>query len=147
MHVKKQNKKQQNVLPIFTSTFSVGGKQSNKNEAMAKINSKTRMVRLPATAAIEYMSPLGTFSPRVFWPGGFLSGGAFVWGAYARSPQVQCVCTPSRLSVPIIVACRTNKQKNRQTQPRSSTGSRPPLPKFSGYVEVEAHYIFHRSTI
>jgi len=26
-------------------------------------------------------------------------------------------------------------------------GSRPPLPKFSGYVEVEAHYIFHRSTI
>ena len=26
-------------------------------------------------------------------------------------------------------------------------GSIPPLPKFSGYVEVEAHYIFHPSTI
>jgi len=31
--------------------------------------------------------------------------------------------------------------KNRQTRPRSSAGSRPPIPKFSGYVEVEAHYI------
>ena len=37
--------------------------------------------------------------------------------------------------------------KKRQTRPRSSAGSRPPLPKFSGYVEVEAHYIFHPSTI
>jgi len=35
----------------------------------------------------------------------------------------------------------------RQTRPRSSAGSRPPLRKFSGYVEVEAHYIFHPSTI
>ena len=42
---------------------------------------------------------------------------------------------------------QTNRQKNRQTRPRSSAGSRPPLPKFSGYVEVEAHYIFHPSTI
>jgi len=30
---------------------------------------------------------------------------------------------------------------------RSSAGSRPPLSKFSGYVEVEARYIFHPSTI
>jgi len=37
--------------------------------------------------------------------------------------------------------------KNRQTRPRSSAESRPPLPKFSEYVEVEAHYIFHPSTI
>jgi len=38
--------------------------------------------------------------------------------------------------------------KNRQTRPPSSAGSRPPpLPKFSGYVEVDAHYIFHPSTI
>jgi len=37
--------------------------------------------------------------------------------------------------------------KQRQTRPRSSAGSRPPLPKFSGYVEVDAHYIFHPSTI
>ena len=26
-------------------------------------------------------------------------------------------------------------------------GSRPPLLKFSGYVEVDAHYIFHPSTM
>jgi len=55
---------------------------------------------------------------------------------------------PSRLSVPSIVAWQTKKQKtNRQTRPPSSAGSRPPFPKFSGYVEVEAHYIFHPSTI
>ena len=35
----------------------------------------------------------------------------------------------------------------RRTRPPSSAESRPPLPKFSGYVEVEAHYIFHPSTI
>ena len=40
---------------------------------------------------------------------------------------------------------QTNKK--RQTRPPSSAGSRPLLPKFSGYVEVEAHYIFHPSTI
>jgi len=40
-----------------------------------------------------------------------------------------------------------NKEKKRQTRPPSSVGSRPPLPKFSGYEEVEAHYILHRSTI
>ena len=39
------------------------------------------------------------------------------------------------------------QKKNRQTRPPSSAGSRPPLPKFSGYAEVEAHYIFHPSTI
>ena len=43
------------------------------------------------------------------------------------------------------VAWRT--KKNGQTRPPSSAGSRPPLPKFSGYVEVDAHYIFHRNTI
>jgi len=41
----------------------------------------------------------------------------------------------------------TDRQKNTQTWPRSSAGSRPPLPKFSGNVEVGAHYIFHPSTI
>jgi len=112
--------------------------------------------------------PGGTFGRGHFWPGGFLSGRAFVrgafvrgvfcpggllsGGAYARSPQVQCVYAPSRLSVRSIVAWRTKKQtdkqtKKRQTRPPSSAGSRPPLPKFSGYVEVEAHYIFHPSTI
>jgi len=56
----------------------------------------------------------GSFGRGDFWPGGFLSGGAFVrgsfarktfvWGAYARSLQVQCIYAPSRLSVPSIVA-------------------------------------------
>jgi len=57
------------------------------------------MVQLPATAAIEYVAACW-----VSGAGGFLSGGAFVRGAYARSPQVQCVYEPSRLSVSNIVA-------------------------------------------
>jgi len=57
------------------------------------------MVQLPATAAIEYVAACW-----VSGAGGFLSGGAFVRGAYARSPQVQCVYEPSRLSVSSIVA-------------------------------------------
>ena len=56
------------------------------------------MVQLPATAAIEYVAA------GHFFPGGLLPGGTFVRGAYARSPQVQCVYAPSRLSVPSIVA-------------------------------------------
>jgi len=56
------------------------------------------MVQLPATAAIEYVAT------GHFFPGGLLAGGTFVRGAYARSPQFQCVYEPSRLSVPSIVA-------------------------------------------
>ena len=64
------------------------------------------MVQLPATAAIEYVAA------GHFFPGGLLPGGTFVWGAYAHSPQVQCVYAPSRLSVPSIVADgQTNRQK------------------------------------
>ena len=124
-----------------------------------KSNNNTRMVQLPATAAIEYVAAghffpggrsfgRGIFGRGCFCPGGLLPGWTFVRGAYARSPpQVQCIYALSRLSVPSIVAWRTNKNKKRQTRPRSSAGSRPPLPKLSGYVEVEAHYIFHPSTI
>ena len=54
----------------------------------------TRMVQLPATAAIEYVAAC--------WVSG--ARGIFVRGAYARSPQVQCVYEPSRLSVPSNVA-------------------------------------------
>jgi len=61
------------------------------------------MVQLPATAAIEYVAA-GHFFPGGLLARGFLSGGAFVRGAYARSPQVQCVYAPPRLSVPSIVA-------------------------------------------
>ena len=56
------------------------------------------MVQLPATAAIEYVAA------GHFFPGGLLPGGTFVWGAYARTTQVQCVYAPSRLSVTSIVA-------------------------------------------
>ena len=124
------------------------------------------MVQLPATAAIKYVAAGhffpggllargllagGTFGRGDFCLGVLLSGGSFARGDFCPgglccSPQVQCVYAPSRLSVPSIVAWRTNTI-NRQTRPRSSAGSRPLLPKFSGYVEVEAHYIFHRSTI
>ena len=124
-------------------------KRTNYKEQNKKLN-RTRMVQLPATAAIEYVAAccrtrtrtrtktrtktkIGTITKTVL-------------GAYARSPQVQYIYAPSRLSVPSIVAWRTNKT-NRQTRPPSSAGSRPPLPKFSGYVEVDAHYIFHQSTI
>jgi len=54
------------------------------------------MDQLPATAAIEYVAA-GHFFPR----GSF--GLAFVWGAYARSPQFQCVYVTSRLSVPSMI--------------------------------------------
>ena len=87
-----------------------------------------------ATAAIEYVAAGhffpgdlltggllsgGPFARGHFWPGGLLAGGflsgvlfygvsfargTFVWGAYARSPQVQCVYAPSRLSMPSIIA-------------------------------------------
>ena len=60
------------------------------------------MVQLPASAAIEYVAA-GHFFPGGlltgagggFCPGGLLPGGTFVRGAYARSPQVQCVSVPS----------------------------------------------------
>ena len=57
---------------------------------------KTRMVQLPATAAIEYVAaghffpggllPGDTFGRGDFCPGVLLPGGTFVRGAYARSP-------------------------------------------------------------
>ena len=67
---------------------------------------KTRMIQLPATAAIKYVAAGhffpggllaggllagGIFVRGCFCPGGLSSGGTFVRGAYARSPQVQCV--------------------------------------------------------
>ena len=93
--------------------------------------------------------PGGFFSGRAF-PGGLLPEGTFVRGAYALSPQVQCVYAPSRLSVRSIVARRTNKQKNdKKTHKLGLLAPRgvDPLPKFSGYVEVDADYIFHSSSI
>ena len=130
----------------------------------------TRMVQLPATAAIEYVAACcrtrtrtrtrtktktktrtktktktGT-KIRTRTKIGTIT--KTVRGPYARSPQVQYVYAPSGLSVPSNVAWWTCRQKtNRQTRPPSSVGSRPPLPKFSGNVEVDAHYIFHPSTI
>ena len=70
-------------------------------------------------------------------PGEFLSGGAFVRGAYARSPQVQCVYVPSRLSVPSIVARRTKnkkitKNKKDKLGPVAPRGVDPRSPDFQG---------------
>jgi len=108
------------------------------------------MVQLPATAAIEYVAACCRTITRTKTKTGTKTKiGTItktVWGAYARSPQVQCLYAPSRLSVPSIVAWRTNIQKKRNSA-SSSAGSWPPLPKFSWYVEVDAHLIFHRSTI
>jgi len=69
------------------------------------------MVQLPATAAIEYVATCW-----VPGAGGIFVGGTrtrtktitrtktkTVRGAYARSPQVQCVYAPSRLSVPSMI--------------------------------------------
>ena len=70
-----------------------------------------------------------------FVRGGLLpGGGAFVRGAYARSPQVQCVYEPSRLSVPSIVAWRTNKQKKQKDKlgPVAPRGVDPRSPNFQG---------------
>ena len=104
------------------------------------------MVQLPATAAIEYVAACCRTRTRTRTKTKTGTKTKIVRGAYARSPhpQVQCVYGPSRLSVPSIVGWRTNKKT---TRPRSFAGSRALLPKFSGYVEVEAHYIFHPSTI
>ena len=65
----------------------------------------TRMVQLPATAAIEYVAACWVSGAGGFLSGSaFVLGGSFVRGAYARSPQVQCLYAPSRLSVPSVVA-------------------------------------------
>ena len=61
------------------------------------ISYRTRMVQLPATAAIEYVAAGhffpggrlagGIFVRGCFCPVGLLPGGTFVRGAYARSPK------------------------------------------------------------
>jgi len=71
-------------------------------------------------------------------------------GDYALEKEKKRNITGKTEDLPLLrTGGLTNIQTNkkRQTRPHSSAGSRPPLPKFSGYVEVEAHYIFHPSTI
>jgi len=69
---------------------------------------KTRMVQLPATAAIEYVAACCRTRTRTRTKTGTKTKiGTItktVLGAYARSPQVQCIYAPSRLSVPSILA-------------------------------------------
>jgi len=66
------------------------------------------MVQLPATAAIEYVAACcrtitrTRTKTRTKTKIGTVT--KIVRGAYARSPKVQCVFAPSRLSVPSIVA-------------------------------------------
>jgi len=109
------------------------------------------MVQLPATAAIEYVAACCRTRTRTRTRTKIGTITKTVRGPYARSLQVQYVYAPSGLSVQqrSVTDKQTKKQtyKKRQTQPPISAGSRPPLPKFSGYVEVVAHYIFHLSTV
>jgi len=82
--------------------------RSWQDRVRVRLQFKTRIVQLPATAAIEYVAAccrtrtrtrtktrtktkIGTITKTVL-------------GAYARSPQVQCIYAPSRLSVPSILA-------------------------------------------
>jgi len=131
----------------------------------------TRMVQLPATAAIEYVTACCITRTRTITKtktrtkirtrtktrtktktGTKTKIGTItkiVLGPYVRSPQVQYVYGPSGLSVPSVVAWRTNRKTNKQTDKLGLLAPRgvDPLPKFSGYVEVDAHYIFHPNTI
>ena len=68
------------------------------------------MVQLPATAAIEYVAACCRTRTRTRTKTGTKTK-SVRGGAYARSPQVQCVYAPSRLSVHRSV---TNKQTNKQ---------------------------------
>ena len=147
-------------MAVWTINFNLSlskvncGARTNDDEHWSKHKCITRMVQLPA---IEYVAACwvygagGNFCPGGLLPGEtctgvLLSGGSFARGDLCPFPPSSMRIAPSRLSVPSIVAWRTNKhtkKTKRQTRPHSSAGSRPPLPKFSGYVEVEAHYIWY----
>jgi len=75
---------------------------------------RTRMVQLPATAAIEYVAACCITRTRTITK--------TVLGAYARSPQVQCIYAPSRLSEPSILAWRTNKKNDKKTKKTDKLG-------------------------
>ena len=64
------------------------------------------MVQLPATAAIEYVAACCRTRIRTRTKTRTKTGTITktVLRAYARSPQVQCIYAPSRLSVPSILA-------------------------------------------
>jgi len=66
------------------------------------------MIQLSATAAIEYVAACCRTRTRTRTKTGTkMKIGTItktVLGAYARSPQVQCIYAPSRLSVPRILA-------------------------------------------
>ena len=77
-----------------------------RNPFILTIKLQTRMVQLPATAAIEYVAACCRTRTRTK-TGTKTKIGTItktVLGAYARSPQVQCIYAPSRLSVPNILA-------------------------------------------
>jgi len=84
------------------------------------------------------------FCPGSFCPGGLLPGGTFIRGAYARSPQFQCVYAQSRLSVPSIIyvypagGCiqltyqERDGQKKDKLGPVAPWGLDPRSPNFQG---------------
>ena len=62
------------------------------------------MVQLTATAAIEYVAACCRTGTRTKTRTKIGTITKTVLGAYARSPHVQCIYEPSRLSVPSILA-------------------------------------------
>jgi len=53
------------------------------SSSIVPVPGQTRMVHLPATAAIEYVAA-GPFFPGGLWPGGLLAGGFLSGGAFVR---------------------------------------------------------------
>jgi len=103
--------------------------------ARTSVNYITRMVQVPATAAIEYVAACCRTRTRTQTK--IRTKTKTVRGAYAHSPQVQCVYAQSRLSVPSIVAWRTNKQTDKQQKtdklgPITPRGVDPRSPNFQG---------------
>ena len=97
------------------------------------------MVQLPATAAIEYVAACCITRTRTRMKTGTKTKiGTItktVRGAYAHSPQVQCVYAPSRLSVHSVTDKQTNKQTKKQTDKLglvAPQGVDPRSPNFQG---------------
>ena len=93
---------------------------------------RTRMFQLPATAAIEYVAACCRTRTRTRTKTKTGTKTKIVRGAYGRSPQVQCEYAPCRLSVPSIVAFRTNIQKTDKLGFLAPRGVDPRSPNFQG---------------
>ena len=77
----------------FTAAFAHKLRDGLMGSSMTTTTTTTRMVQLPATAAIEYVAACwvsgagGIFVPGCFCPGGLLPGGTFVRGLMPIPPK------------------------------------------------------------